>query len=74
MAIFNISVDSNENDALEHVNALVSARSMRIAINSYYSEVLRNYHKYIELTPDQTKLLDEITDKLREHFKEFFTE
>ena len=51
--------------------ALTEAMGMKIAINSYYDDIIRDYLKYAELSEEKYKLVDEINDKLRDHFAEF---
>lgn len=68
---FTIEITDDEDNFHWKVQAYVQAIPMKLAIESYYNEVLRNYHKYIELEPKQVELLEEITNKLRTHFGEF---
>jgi hypothetical protein len=77
MPKFTIELDSKDFEPGQwesHAVALIRAKDMQIAINSYYDDVLRNLHEYVELTPDQQRILNTITDNLREHFKQFFYE
>ena len=50
--------------------ALIKARSMKLAIDTYYESVIRPY-KYRDITSDQLVILEEIKGSLFEHFEEF---
>lgn len=55
----------------EIAKASIDAIPMKIAIDRYHSEIIRPILKYRDLTADQYEIVEEISDKLREHFWEF---
>lgn len=69
---FTITIDSErELDYPLQCKNLMNAQHMHLAINTYYDEVFRSNYKYALLTQQQQELLEEITENLYEHFKEF---
>jgi len=66
-----IELDTEEDNADWKANNLVNADDMRLAIETFYDQVLRPYTKYHELTAGQDKIIKEIIEGSNEHFKEF---
>lgn len=54
----------------ETARNILMADKMQIAISSYYGEVLRNYVKYKDMSAESHEIVQEITEKLGEHFKD----
>ena len=54
-------------DPLE-IQSILKSKSMAIAINSLYDEVLRKYVKYIDTTEKESLFINNVIEEIRNHF------
>lgn len=66
-----IELDADQPDSREEAKLMLDAVKMKCATDSYYNDVLRNYFKYAELKDNQYDILEEVREKLQEHFADF---
>lgn len=51
--------------------AAIKAQAMLGAIKTYYGDCIRRYVKHVEMSDEAAKIVDEISERLREHFEDF---